>query len=282
MIHQFSAFDKSAMRNDTRSGSGPWTKCKAGWARPVPSGNPGGTGLSPEEYPLATWRLLNTGPADGAANMAIDEAILTAVAEGKSPPTLRFFAWEPPCLSIGYSQAADDVDITKCQQAGVNVVRRPTGGRAILHTDELTCSIVASQGEPRVAGGVVESYRRLSAGLVRGLRFLGVDVAQAEAGHGTVAPIGQDADVSAACFDAPSAYEVTAGGKKLVGSAQVRRRGAVLQHGSLLLQGDITRICRYLVVPSEEQRQELCWDLRARAEVGSAYRLQQRVRHMRE
>jgi len=191
--------------------------------------------------------------------MAIDEAILNALAEGRSLPTLRFFAWEPPCLSIGYNQAADEVDITRCQQAGVDLIRRPTGGRAILHTDELTYSIVAPQGEPRVAGGVVESYRRLSAGLVRGLRLLGVDVAQAEAGHG------QDADVSAACFDAPSAYEVTAGGKKLVGSAQVRRRGAVLQHGSLPLQGDITRICYYLVVPSEERRQELRQELRARA-----------------
>jgi lipoate-protein ligase A len=212
-----------------------------------------------EEYPLTTWRLLNTGSADGATNMATDEAILTAVTEGESLPTLRFFAWQPPCLSIGYNQAVDEVDITECQQAGVDVVRRPTGGRAILHTDELTYSIVAPQSEPRVAGGVVESYRRLSAGLVRGLRLLGVDVAQAEARHG------QDADVSAACFDAPSAYEVTAGGKKLVGSAQVRRREAVLQHGSLPLRGDITRICRYLVVPSEEQRQALRQELRARA-----------------
>ena len=197
--------------------------------------------------------------------MAIDEAILMALAEGKSQPTLRFFAWEPPCLSIGYNQAVDEVDIIKCGQAGVDFVRRPTGGRAILHTDELTYSIVALQDEPRVAGGVVESYRRLSAGLVRGLRLLGMDVAQAEAGHGTGAPTGQDADVSAACFDAPSAYEVTAGSKKLVGSAQVRRKGTVLQHGSLPLQGDITRICHYLVVPSEERRQELRQELRARA-----------------
>jgi lipoate-protein ligase A len=221
--------------------------------------------LPSEEYPLATWRLLNTGFADGATNMAIDEAILTVVAEGRSPPTLRFFAWEPPCLSIGYSQAAGEVDIARCQQAGVDFVRRPTGGRAILHTDELTYSIVAPQDEPRVVGGVLESYRRLSAGLVRGLRLLGMDVVQAEAGHGTATLTGQDADVSAACFDAPSAYEVTAGGRKLVGSAQVRRRDAVLQHGSLPLQGDITRVCHYLVVPSEERREKLRRELRARA-----------------
>jgi lipoate-protein ligase A len=148
-------------------------------------------------------------------------------------------------------------------------LRRPTRGQAILHTDELTYSIFAPQGEPRVAGGVVESYRRLSAGLVRGLRLLGVDVAQAEARHG------QEAEVSAACFDAPSAYEVTGGGKKLVGSAQMRRKGAVLQHGSLPLQGDIARICHYLVVPSEERREGSCQELRARAEVESACRPQQ-------
>ncbi len=201
------------------------------------------------EYPPATWRLLNTGSADGATNMAIDEAILTAVAEGKSPPTLRFFAWEPPCLSLGYNQAIAEVDIARCQQAGVDIVRRPTGGRAILHTDELTYSIIAPQSEPRLVGGVVESYRRLSAGLVKGLHLLGVDVAQAGAGHA------QDAEVSAACFDAPSAYEITARGKKLMGSAQVRRKEAVLQHGTLPLQGDITRICHYLAVPSEERRE---------------------------
>lgn len=192
--------------------------------------------------------------------MAIDEAVLMTVAEGKSLPALRFFAWEPPCLSIGYNQAmTDEVDIARCQQAGVDIVRRPTGGRAILHTDELTYSIVAPQGEPRVVGGVLESYRRLSAGLVRGLRLLGVDVTQAGAGHG------QNAETSAACFDAPSAYEITADGKKLVGSAQVRRKGAVLQHGTLPLQGDITRICRCLVVSSEERREELHQELRARA-----------------
>jgi len=215
--------------------------------------------LSAEKYSLVTWRLLNTGSADGATNMAIDEALLTAVAEGKSPPTLRFFAWEPPCLSIGYNQAMDEVDIARCRQAGVDLVRRLTGGRAILHTDELTYSIVAPQDEPRVAGGVVESYRRLSAGLVRGLRFLGVDVAQAGAGYG------QGADVSAACFDMPSAYEITVDGKKLVGSAQVRRREAVLQHGTLPLQGDITRICHYLAVSSEERREELRRNLQTRA-----------------
>lgn len=122
-------------------------------------------------YP-AEWRLLKTGFADGATNMAIDEAILLAVAEGKAPPTLRFYGWEPPCLSIGYSQSMGEVDVDRCRKAGIGLVRRPTGGRAILHADELTYSVVAPQTEPRVAGGVIESYRRLSLGLVAGLRAL--------------------------------------------------------------------------------------------------------------
>ncbi|MGA9352036.1 MAG: hypothetical protein WBW48_25020, partial [Anaerolineae bacterium] len=122
-------------------------------------------------YPAANWRLLKTGLVDGATNMAIDEAILWAVAEGKSPPTLRFYGWEPPCLSIGFSQSMEgEVDVDKCLESGIGFVRRPTGGRAILHADELTYSVVAPQTEPRVAGGVIESYRRLSLGLIAGLR----------------------------------------------------------------------------------------------------------------
>jgi len=209
-------------------------------------------------YPLADWRLLGTGLADGATNMAIDEAILWAAAEGKSPPTLRFYGWEPPCLSIGYSQPMEgQVDVDRCREVGVDFVRRPTGGRAILHADELTYSVVAPQAEPRVAGGVIESYRRLSAGLVAGLRELGLAVAQVETTN--------DKGESAACFDAPSSYEITVDGKKLVGSAQVRKKGVVLQHGALPLEGDIARIFDFLKMPSEERREELKQELRARA-----------------
>jgi lipoate-protein ligase A len=230
-------------------------------------------------YPLADWRLLGTGLADGTTNMAIDEAILWAVAEGKSPPTLRFYGWEPPCLSIGYSQSMEgEVDVDKCRESGIGLVRRPTGGRAILHADELTYSVVAPQTEPRVAGGVIESYRRLSAGLVAGLRALGVDASQAltptppsplplsrirERGRGAQGGGGEGQ--SAACFDAPSSYEITVDGKKLVGSAQVRKKSVVLQHGSLPLEGDMARIFDFLKMPSEERREELKQELRGRA-----------------
>jgi lipoate-protein ligase A len=98
---------------------------------------------------------------------------------GASPPTLRFYAWSPPCLSLGRSQPLSDVDLAACQASGVQVVRRATGGRAILHTDELTYSVTLSQNDPRTDGGVLESYRRLSAGLVAGLDRLGVRAVQA-------------------------------------------------------------------------------------------------------
>jgi len=187
-------------------------------------------------YAPATWRLLITPAADGATNMAIDEAILHAIADGKGRPTLRFYQWAPPCLSLGYNQPYAHVDEAACLRLGYTWVRRPTGGRAILHCDELTYSVIAAADEPRVAGGIVESYRRLSAGLLAGLRTLGAAAIQAQE-EKIVNP-----QPGAACFDTPSNYEIVAGGKKLIGSAQMRRRGVILQHGALPLAGDLDRI----------------------------------------
>lgn len=217
-------------------------------------------------YPAATWRLLIHGEADGAANMAMDEAILTAVVEGHSPPTLRLYAWSPPCLSLGRSQPLADVDLAACRDRGVDVVRRPTGGRAILHTDELTYAVAVQQSDPRATGDVVESYRRLSEGLLAGLRHLGADVAQATAQSRSNDP-GQKtvpSAVTAACFETPSEYEITAGQRKLVGSAQWRARGGVLQHGTLPLRGDIARIADLLAF-SDDEREAQRLALRSRA-----------------
>ncbi len=176
--------------------------------------------------------------------MAVDEAVLRAVAAGQVPPTLRLYAWEPPCLSLGRAQKASDVDLAALQSAGFDLVRRSTGGKAILHADELTYSVVAPQEEARVAGNIVESYRRLSAGLMRGLERLGVPnlVADRQAS----APRAGGREVGPVCFEVPSDYEITVAGHKLVGSAQMRSRGMVLQHGALPLHGDITRICALL------------------------------------
>lgn len=221
------------------------------------------------QYPPAEWRLIETGARDGATNMAIDEAILEAAAAGQVPPTLRFYGWSPPCLSLGYSQSAGAVDRAACAQRNWDVVRRPTGGQAILHLDELTYSVCAPLHEPRVAGGIVESYGRLAAGLLAGLKLIGLEPAEAKPAYperpGEPGPV---------CFDGPARYEITValpgpGGElvpnKLLGSAQSRRLGGVLQHGTLPLRGDITRIIDALVYEGPGEREAARSHLEGRA-----------------
>ena len=200
--------------------------------------------LTRERFAVTTWRLIvDDAPRSGAANMALDQAIAEAAAAGESLPTLRFYRWEPPAVSLGRHQPAAEADVAAAEVRGYEVVRRPTGGRAILHTDELTYSVTAPADEPRVRGGVMDAYLRLSNALVAGLRNAGVTTVDKAPGH-----VRTSKDVSAACFEVPSAYEITAGGRKLMGSAQSRRGGYVLQHGSLPLVGDITRLIDVLVL----------------------------------
>lgn len=212
------------------------------------------------EYSRATWRLIvDAHPRTGAWNMALDEAVMDAVAAGAVPPTLRFYQWEPPCLSLGKRQPLDGVELARCRDDGVDVVRRATGGWAILHTDELTYSVAVSPQDERAAGAILDAYRKLSAGLVDGLRRLG-----APAEMNPVNPYGVH-NASAACFEVPSAYEITVGSQKLMGSAQARPAGRVLQHGSLPLRGDIARVADYLRHDSDDAREHLRAHLRERA-----------------
>ncbi len=207
-----------------------------------------GNALTRSEMDLAPWRLIiDTEPRSGPVNMALDQAVAEAVAAGDSLPTLRIYGWKPPAVSLGRHQHVAEVDLVAIDARGYEVVRRPTGGRAILHMDELTYSVAAPASEPRVSGGVMDAYLRLSNALVEGLQNLGLREAAKAPGN-----VRAGSDVSAACFEAPSAYEITAGGRKLMGSAQSRRAGYVLQHGSLPLTGDITRLIDVLVLPDSE------------------------------
>jgi lipoyl(octanoyl) transferase len=204
------------------------------------------------------WRLLLTPPGRGAWNMAVDESILEHIGRGEplglrqgqvSLPTLRLYAWTPPCLSLGHAQPFADVDMARLKSHGWEVVRRATGGRAILHTDELTYSIIAPNDEPRVEGSVLESYNRLAGALLRAVKNLELPVEMKEGKaneNGTPNPV---------CFEVPSTYEITVDGKKLIGSAQARKKEGVLQHGSLPLTGDLTRICQALVFENEAARE---------------------------
>lgn len=191
--------------------------------------------------------------------MATDAAILDAVGRENVPPTLRLYAWEPFCLSLGYGQRYREVDAEHIAARGWQIVRRPTGGQAILHGDELTYSVALPMGHPLTTGDVVESYRKISTALLRALTYLGL---QPRADKGV--SISREAK-GPVCFEVPSHYEVTVGGRKLVGSAQVRKKAGLLQHGTLPLYGDIARICDALCYENEAERDAAKAQVRYRA-----------------
>lgn len=198
------------------------------------------------------WRIIRSEPADGAWNMAVDEAILEAVLAGQAPPTLRFYTWQPYSLSLGYFQrAARSADRAELARRGWTLVRRPTGGRGVLHADELTYSIAApaSLFAQFEGSGVTQTYLAISKGLAEGLRIAGVpcDIAPERAHRDTTASARQ---ASAACFDSPSSYELTAGGRKIVGSAQTRRGDALLQHGSIPMSMDHAAAAAVMALPA--------------------------------
>ncbi|MBM7854328.1 lipoate-protein ligase A [Desulfohalotomaculum tongense] len=194
------------------------------------------------------WRFIETDPLDAYTNMAVDHAILESVAAGKSPPTIRFYRWHPPGITIGYFQKINkEIDLEACRRKGIDVVRRLTGGRAVLHRHELTYSVIAPENHPQVAGTILQSYLAISRGLLAGLKNLGVEGRMVEGAE-------THRQSTAACFDAPSWYELVVNGKKLVGSAQTRKRGVLLQHGSVLIKADDDLLFSLLNFSSEQVR----------------------------
>lgn len=188
---------------------------------------------------MSPWRLLVTTPADGATNMAIDEAIWRARLADESPPTLRFFAWDPPTVSIGYGQGLDSgLDLGACRRLGVGLVRRPTGGSAIYHDGperELTYSVVAGVDDFPGAGDLLEAYRWIARALLDGLHRVAVPAEM-------VAVMPSAGSPPAFCFARTGSYEIEVNGRKLVGSAQRRQPGGFLQHGSVMLGADVGRL----------------------------------------
>lgn len=190
------------------------------------------------------WRLLPLTPGDPAWNMAVDEAILCAYGRGLVPPTLRFYTWEPPAVSCGRFQDLTEIDLSACARMGLAVVRRPTGGRAVLHEGDLTYAVVigARDGLP---DGTLPSYLYLSRGILAGLARLGIDAELA-------APNEKAGRRSPACFASPSWYELIVGGRKVAGNAQRRVGGDVLQHGSIALSFSPARLAAVLRAPGSE------------------------------
>lgn len=212
---------------------------------------------------MPSWRLLQDYPASAAWNMAADEAMLISCGCETGRPTLRFYGWNPPAVSIGYFQRlATEIDQDVCQKLGIDIIRRLTGGRAVLHEHELTYSLVVREDEPYVPSTVTESYRFFSRAIINGLARLGIAAEMKSPETHKGKPRTQ---ASAACFDAPAHYEVTVAGRKLVGSAQVRRDGVLLQHGSILLSLQPERMAAVLQSAQTERDDMLAQELAEKA-----------------
>ncbi|MDW7756807.1 MAG: lipoate--protein ligase family protein [Desulfuromonadales bacterium] len=193
---------------------------------------------------MSSWRLLQTGPLSGSLNMALDESLWEAVRCGQSPPVLRLYRWQPPTVSLGYAQRTHQaVNLGACAELGIQVVRRMTGGRAVLHDREVTYSVVSPDRTSLFPAGVLSSYRIIADIVGQTLRDCGLDVQLAPGQLSEKVP--RTAPESA-CFTAVSHYELTCRGCKIAGSSQKRGDGVFLQHGSIPLDLDLDVLYRVL------------------------------------
>lgn len=218
------------------------------------------------------WRFIDSGNCSPAYNMALDEVLLEWNSEGKFPPVIRFYGWNPATLSVGYFQKAEkEIDLEAVKRNGLGFVRRPTGGRGVLHDKELTYSVIVSEDHPEMPKTVTEAYRVISEGILQGFRELGLDAYFAvprteEEKQGLKNPR------SAVCFDAPSWYELVVEGRKVAGSAQTRQKGVILQHGSILLDLDEDLLFSLFKYPSERVKERMQKNFKNKAVAVNALR----------
>ena len=187
------------------------------------------------------WRLLKTDFNTASTNMAIDRAVLVANSKSKVPPTVRFYGWKPPAISIGYFQSLkEEVDLDNCKRFGVDYVRRITGGGAVFHEDEMTYSIIIPESNPEIPKNIMDSYGRICGAIMKGLKHLGIE--------SRYAPIN----------------DIITDGKKISGSAQTRKARTVLQHGTVLIDVDVDKMFSLLRVPNEKIKDKLIADVKQR------------------
>ncbi len=200
------------------------------------------------------WYYVNSGPCTPSFNMALDEALLDWHSEGLIPPVVRFYEWNPATLSIGYFQSVEkEIDMEAVERLGLGFVRRPTGGRGVLHEHELTYSVIVSEAYPNMPATVTEAYRVISEGLLLGFQQLGLDA------YFSIPDTDEKRQElkkpkSGVCFDSPSWYELVVEGKKVAGSAQTRQKGVILQHGAILLDIDEDKLIQTFKFASEALR----------------------------
>ncbi|MGX6442724.1 lipoate--protein ligase family protein [Neobacillus sp. K501] len=203
------------------------------------------------------WRFIDSGNCSPAFNMALDEALLDWHSEGKIPPVIRFYGWNPATLSIGYFQKVEkEIDLEAVKAHGLGFVRRPTGGRGVLHEHELTYSVIVSEDHPEMPKTVTEAYRVISEGILKGFHQLGLEA------YFAVPRTDEEKSAlknprSAVCFDAPSWYELVVEGRKVAGSAQTRQKGVILQHGSILLDLDEDKLFSLFKYPNDRVKERM-------------------------
>lgn len=194
---------------------------------------------------MNAWRLILDPPREGGLNMAIDHALLRVAEENPDTPqtVLRLYQWSTPTLSLGYAQKPSEAaDLEFCRRHEVPLVRRPTGGRAVLHDMELTYAVISNDAHTFRLPSSMAIYRQIAAALQRGLEQVGLSIVLSDGGErvrtafrATAPSAGNYLRLRVPCFTSPARYELLCGGKKIIGSAQRRLRSAFLQHGSLLL-----------------------------------------------
>ncbi|MGR3207327.1 lipoate--protein ligase family protein [Bacillus glycinifermentans] len=204
-----------------------------------------------------TWRFIDSGRKPPDFNMALDEALLYWHSQKQIPPTIRFYGWNPATLSVGYFQNIEkEIDLEAVKKHGLGFVRRPTGGRGVLHDEELTYSVIVSEDHPDMPQTVTEAYRVISEGILEGFRELGLDayfaIPRTEKEKQSLKN-----PRSSVCFDAPSWYELVVEGRKVAGSAQTRQKGVILQHGSILLDLDEDKLFDLFIYKNDRIRERM-------------------------
>lgn len=194
---------------------------------------------------MIDFRLLQTGHKSAAFNMALDEVLTERISAGLSKPSLRFYGWQPAAVSIGYFQSMEaEVDLQKCKEMNVDVVRRQTGGGAVLHDQEVTYSIHIPLELNLVPQKILDSYERICNGIIRGLANL-------DYGLGLEAKF-------------VPLNDIIVGGQKISGNAQTRKRGVLLQHGTILKGVDVDKMFELLKVPDEKMKGKLIESIKQR------------------
>jgi len=199
------------------------------------------------------WRVLISGKMDPFLNMGLDEAIYIGVGEESSLPTIRFYDWEPASFSCGYNQDIEkELDFNRLAKSDYGFVRRPTGGRMVLHEDEVTYAVIARL-EGAMGGNILDTYMRISSALAAGLKKMDIEV---ELSRGELSRQEQKKSANP-CFTSTSRFELTYKRKKLVGSAQTRNSRAFLQHGSILRTKDQKIVAEFVPGITDDDRLRL-------------------------